>query len=190
MNIGLTKKELRTIYKAKRMALSQDEVVFLSQKVLENFVLQFNTSVNQKVNLFLTIPRFNEINTEIFLNYFFENNIRVFVPKIKGEKMISVEVFPDSEFEINNLGIKEPLSNDDVNVDLDYVLTPLLYCDCEGNRVGYGKGFYDKYFADNLKIKNKIGINFFEPEEYVLDILDTDIKLDYLITPKQIFYFS
>jgi len=183
MNFSLTKKELRTIYKAKRMALSQDEVNFLSQKVFENFILQFNIIENQKINIFLPIKKFNEINTQIFIDYFFSKKARVFVPKIQGGKMISVEIFPDSEFEINNWGIKEPISNIDANVDFDYVLTPLLYCDHFGNRVGYGKGFYDSFFSYNLKIHNKIGLNFFSPNEDVANVFDKDVVLDGLIIP-------
>ena len=154
MDLSLTKNELRALYKAKRMALSQDEVNFLSQKLRENFILQFNPIENQKINVFLSIKKFNEVNTQIFIDYFFENKIRVFVPKIKGEKIISVEIFPDSEFEINSWGIKEPVSNIASNVELDYVLTPLLYCDEFGNRVGYGKGFYDQFFTENYKVDN------------------------------------
>ena len=183
MNLSLTKKELRTIYKEKRMALSQDEVNFLSRKVFENFILQFNIIENQKINIFLPIKKFNEIDTHIFINYFFSKNARVFVPKIQGEKMISVEIFTDSEFEINHLGIKEPISNIDAKLDLDYVLTPLLYCDRLGNRVGYGKGFYDSFFSTDLKIHNKIGLNFFSPNEDIADVFEKDVALDGLITP-------
>jgi len=189
MNLSLTKKELRTIYREKRMALSQDEVVFLSEKIFKKFILQFNIVENQKINLFLSIERFNEVNTQIFIDYFFDNKIRVFVPKIKNEKMISVEIFPDSEFEINKLGIKEPISNIDSNVELDYVLTPLLYCDRLGNRVGYGKGFYDSFFFQNSKIHKKIGLNFFSPNEDVADVFELDIALDGLITPYDYFEF-
>ena len=189
MNLSLTKKELRTIYKEKRMALSQDEVHFLSQKILDQFILQFNIIENQKVNIFLSIEKLKEVNTQIFIDYFFENKIRVFVPKIQGENMISVEIFPNSEFEINNWGIKEPISNIDANVELDYVLTPLLYCDQFGNRVGYGKGFYDSFFAENFSIRKKIGLNFFQPNEIIRDIFEKDVQLDHLIAPDQIFNF-
>ena len=183
MNLSLTKKELRTIYKEKRMALSQDEVNFLSQKIFENFILQFNIIENQKINIFLPIQKFNEINTQIFIDYFFAKKARVFVPKIEGEKMISVEIFPDSEFEINHWGIQEPISDIDAKIDLDYVLTPLLYCDRFGNRVGYGKGFYDSFFSTDLKIHNKIGLNFFSPNEDIADVFEKDVALDGLITP-------
>jgi 5-formyltetrahydrofolate cyclo-ligase len=189
MNLSLTKNELRTLYKAKRMALSQDKVNFLSQKLLKNFILQFNPVENQKVNVFLSIEKFNEVNTQIFIDYFFENKIRVFVPKIQGEKIISVEIFEDSEFEINSWGIKEPISNIASNVELDYVLTPLLYCDTSGNRVGYGKGFYDTFFSSDLQIHNKIGLNFFPPNEIIADIFEKDVAMDGLITPLQYFQF-
>lgn len=189
MNLSLTKNELRTLYKAKRMALSQDEVNFLSQKLLENFILQFNPIESQKVNVFLCIEKFNEVNTQIFIDYFFEHKIRVFVPKIKGEKIISVEIFPDSEFEINSWGITEPLFNIASNVELDYVLTPLLYCDTSGNRVGYGKGFYDQFFSEYPNIDKKIGLNFFTPNEIITDVYEKDVQLNALITPDQILKF-
>ena len=190
MNLSLTKKELRTIYKEKRMALSQDEVHFLSQKILDQFILQFNIIENQKVNIFLSIEKLKEVNTRIFIDYFFENKISVFVPKIQGENMISVEIFPNSEFEINNWGIKEPISNIDANVELDYVLTPLLYCNQFGNRVGYGKGFYDSFFYGNSKIHNKIGLNFFSPNEDIADVFQKDVALDGLITPSEYIDFT
>lgn len=189
MDLSLTKNELRTLYKAKRMALSQDEVNFLSKKLLENFILQFNPIENQKVNVFLSIKKFNEVNTQIFIDYFFENKIRVFVPKIQGKKIISIEIFPDSEFEINSWGIKEPISNIASNVELDYVLTPLLYCDSFGNRLGYGKGFYDQFFSENSNIEKKIGLNFFEPNEIIADVYEKDVQLDMLITPTELFYY-
>ena len=190
MNLSLTKKELRTIYKEKRMALSQDEVNFLSKKIFEQFILQFNIIENQKVNVFLPIEKFNEINTQIFIDYFFDKNVRVFVPKIQGENMISVEIFPNSELVINSWGIKEPISNIDANVELDYVLTPLLYCDQFGNRVGYGKGFYDSFFYGNSKIHKKIGLNFFSPNEGIADVFQKDVALDGLITPSEYIDFT
>ena len=190
MKISLTKNELRRLYKAKRMALSQDEVNFLSQKLLDNFILQFNPIENQSVNIFLAIEKFNEVNTQFFIDFFFKKKIKVYVPKIVNDKLISVQIFPDSEYESNKWGIREPLSNIASNVYLDYVLTPLLYCDDRGNRVGYGKGFYDAFFLENQNIGKKIGLNFFEPEENIADLFENDIALDVLLTPYDNFDFS
>ena len=129
--------------------------IFCLEKLLKKFILQFNPIDNQKVNVFIAIIKINEVNTQIFIDYFFERKIRVFVPKIQGEKIISIEIFPDSEFEINSWGIKEPISNIATNVEMDYVITPLLYCDSSGNRVGYGKGFYGDFFSDYSNIEKK-----------------------------------
>ncbi len=189
MNRSLTKKELRALYKEKRMALSQDEVNFLSEKIFQNFILQFNITENQKVNIFLPITRLKEINTWLFINYFFDKKIRVFVPRINNHKMISVEIFRDSEFTTNHWGIEEPVSDYTEDVDLDYVITPMLYCDPYGNRIGYGKGFYDAFFSDHWKIRNKIGINLFDPKEDIADVDATDVPLNGLITPSKYFGF-
>ncbi|MNT52815.1 5-formyltetrahydrofolate cyclo-ligase family protein [compost metagenome] len=75
------------------------------------------------------------------------------------------------------------------NVELDYVLTPLLYCDSSGNRVGYGKGFYDQFFSEYPNINKKIGLNFFPPNEIITDVYEKDVQLDAVITPNQIFKF-
>jgi len=187
MDFGLTKQELRAIYKEKRMALSQNEVNFLSEKIFKQFILQFNIAENQRVNIFLPIKKFNEINTWIFIDYFFEKNIRVFVPKIRDKNLVSLEIFPDSEFEINHWGISEPINNSSYNGIFDYIITPLLYCDSSGNRIGYGKGFYDRFFEINKNVK-KIGLNYFKPKEKITDISGFDIPLDGLIIPDK--YYS
>lgn len=189
MAASLTKQELRTIYREKRMALSKDEVIILSEKILRNFILQFSPFENQTVNIFLSIEKWNEVHTQILIDYFFKSNIRVFVPKIQNGKMISVEIFPDSKFEISRLGIREPSSGLPANVALDYVLVPCLYCDSFGNRVGYGKGFYDQFLKEYGKIEIKIGLNFFLPEQNITDVYENDIPMDALITPNKVFVF-
>ena len=59
-----------------------------------------------------------------------------------------------------------------------------------GNRVGYGKGFYDKFLSECKPDTIKIGLSFFEPEELISDIFEGDIKLDYCVTPKTVFQFK
>ena len=186
----MTKAELRKIYLQKRQTLSSDEVFLWSQKIFENFVLQFNPIENQKVHVFQNIQKFNEINTKPWINYFFENKIRVFVPKMIRGKIISIEIFPDTEFKVNSWGISEPVSNEDSQEkDYDFILTPLLYCDIFGNRIGYGKGFYDQFFSEINTKKNKIGVSFFPPDEIVEDINQSDVKLDYLVLPTKVLSF-
>jgi 5-formyltetrahydrofolate cyclo-ligase len=151
----MLKAELRKKYMQKRKALSIDEAFLLSEKIFKNFIEYFKPSQNQKIHIFIPIEKFREVNTQIFVSYFLSRKIRVFVPKIVDTRLISVEIFADSKFELNNWGISEPVSDEDSGIlDFDFVITPLLYCDRQGNRVGYGKGFYDgflKHFRKRQK---------------------------------------
>ena len=67
---------------------------------------------------------------------------------------------------------------------------PLLYCDDSGNRVGYGKGFYDGFFENLDKDVKKIGVNFFPPKENIEDVFQKDVPLDYLVTPVEVLSFG
>ncbi|SDI00654.1 5-formyltetrahydrofolate cyclo-ligase [Chryseobacterium taeanense] len=186
----MLKAELRKKYMQKRKALSDDEAFLLSERVFENFINYFKPVSGDKVHIFIPIFRFKEIDTRLFINYFFSRNIRVFVPKIVDTKLISVEIFEDTVFEINQWNISEPVSNEDSKVSFfNYVITPLLYCDHKGNRVGYGKGFYDGFFENISKESKKIGVNYFNPDENIDDVWENDIPLDYLVTPTEVLSF-
>ncbi|MGO4708376.1 5-formyltetrahydrofolate cyclo-ligase [Chryseobacterium sp. 2TAF14] len=187
----MKKSEIRKIYLEKRKKLSQDEVFLLSEQIFENFINFFKPLSNQKIHIFIPSEKFKEINTQIFITYFLSRNIKVFVPKIVDAKLISVEIFSDTQFETNNWGISEPVSDEDSGVlNFDFVITPLLYCDFNGNRVGYGKGFYDHFFENISKNSKKIGVNYFNPDHMIDDVWENDIPLDYLVTPTGVLSFS
>ena len=59
----------------------------------------------------------------------------------------------------------------------------------KGHRVGYGKGFYDKFLSECKPDAIKIGLSFFEPEELITDVFESDVKLDYCVTPNSIHAF-
>ncbi len=186
----MLKAELRKKYMQKRKALSSDEAFLLSGKIFENFMTYFKPHTGQKVHIFVPIEKFNEIDTQIFIQYFLAQNIRVYVPKIVADQLIAIEIFEDTLFETNSWGISEPVSNEDSGEnDFHYIITPLLYCDHKGNRIGYGKGFYDSFFQSVSPEAKKIGVNYFDPDEYIDDVWENDIPLDYLVTPTEVLSF-
>ncbi|MCW1963354.1 5-formyltetrahydrofolate cyclo-ligase [Chryseobacterium viscerum] len=186
----MLKAELRKKYTQKRKALSPDEAFLLSEKIFENFIHYFNPQEGEKVHVFIPILARNEIDTQIFIHYFLAKNIRVYVPKIVDDKLINIEIFEDTVFETSRWGISEPVSNEDSDENnFQYVITPLLYCDRKGNRVGYGKGFYDGLFRNVSTDTKKIGVNYFDPDEYVDDVWENDIPVDYLVTPTEVLSF-
>jgi len=187
----MLKAELRKKYMQKRKALSTDEALLLSENIFENFIRYFNPKEGEKVHVFIPILERKEINTQVFIDYFLKQNIRVFVPKIVADKLINIEIFRDTVFETSNWGIPEPVSNEDSGETFfHYVITPLLYCDKKGNRVGYGKGFYDGFFENISEQVKKIGVNYFNPDENIDDVWENDIPLDYLVTPTDMLSFS
>ena len=101
----MLKKDLRKIYLEKRMALSKDEVNFLSEKIFDKFILQFNIIENQKVSIFLPISKFNEINTLEFIKFLWSKRVNVFVPKIIDKDLISVKFTSETVLIQNSWGI-------------------------------------------------------------------------------------
>ena len=69
------------------------------------------------------------------------------------------------------------------------VLTPLLAFDKKGNRVGFGKGYYDKFFSQCRSDVIKIGLSFFEAEDLIDDINSYDIPLNFCVTPQTVYRF-
>ena len=69
------------------------------------------------------------------------------------------------------------------------VFVPLLAYDKQGNRVGYGKGFYDNFLSKCKPETIKIGLSFFPPEDKIDDVFESDVKLNFCVTDSQIFEF-
>lgn len=187
----MTKTEIRKIYRQKRESLSAEEIGALSLLIFENFSRFFQLEKGQNIHCFLTATGKNEVQTQLFIEYFQKCQCHIFVPKVVDGKMDSIELLPETRLVPNQWGISEPESNmASEAVRFDYVIVPLLYADHLGNRVGYGKGFYDRFFAEiNPEVK-KIGLNFFPPNEKIDDVWENDIPLDYLVTPTDVLSFT
>lgn len=184
------KTELRKKYLQARKELSESERIAWSHQIMQNFILQFNPFENQLIHCFLPIFKQKEIDTGSLIQYCFKKRIRVFVPKVVDDELISVELKENTELIENNWGILEPNGSEDAGKIYDFVIVPLLYCDNKGNRVGYGKGYYDKLLCSAGVNTRKIGVSFFSPLEEVEDVTPEDIPMDYLITPFQVFSFK
>lgn len=186
----MKKNELRKKYLDLRKTLSEDEVLLFSEELFKRLILQFNITENQCVHVFLSIKKMKEVETFAFIKYLWERKVRVFVPKIKDGRMISVAYEPNTKLVESKWGIAEPIGEENECSSFDFVITPLLYCDGKGNRIGYGKGFYDVFFKEINQNTKKIGVNFFSPIDFIEDVEDTDIPLDYLVTPNEVLSFS
>jgi 5-formyltetrahydrofolate cyclo-ligase len=93
-------------------------------------------------------------------------------------------------FAKNKYEILEPIGDHSISPELiDLVFVPLLAVDLRGFRVGYGKGYYDRYLVRCRNNVIKIGFSFFEPIDAINDIGQFDVPLSYCITPSRLYEF-
>lgn len=135
----------------------------------------------------------SEVQTEYLLSILFGKDKNVVVSKSNFEDgtLQHILLTDQTRLIINAHGIPEPESG--IVIDekqLDVVFVPLLCADSQGNRVGYGKGFYDKFLQKCKPETRFIGLSFFEPVEEILDTHKNDVRLHALVTPEDIIYFN
>lgn len=188
--ITANKTFLRSQYKNKRLSLTKQEVDYLSQRVSKQ-LKKLDIWKLQNYHIFISIEKNNELDTSLIINKLKSEQKSIIVPKISNNELFHVEINEKTEFSINEYGIIEPNNGNYFKIEnLDIVFIPLLVFDLQGHRVGYGKGYYDRF----LKLTNsntlKIGLSLFDPIYQIEDINNNDIKLDYCITPTNVHKFN
>ncbi|RUT69803.1 5-formyltetrahydrofolate cyclo-ligase [Flavobacterium cupreum] len=185
------KKELRVHYKNLRKALSSDEIEEKSLAVANN-LLQLPIWNKTYYHVFLPIEEQKEINTEYILHLLSGKDKEIVVSKSDFETrgMSHFLLTDNTKIKKNEYNIPEPVNGLPVASEMiEVVFVPLLAFDLLGNRVGYGKGFYDKFLAECKPETIKIGLSFFEGESQIEDVFELDIKLDYCVTPEKTYSF-
>lgn len=187
----MQKNELRKIYLEKMKAQTTPEREEKSRRIAGRFFDELDLSNIEYLHLFLAIEKFGEIQTEFIFRRIWREfpNIKTVVPRVDFAEnlMQSVEFTDAAKLASNKWEISEPVSDKFVeNKLIDTVLIPLLCFDQRGFRVGYGKGFYDKFLAACRADALKIGLSFFEPIREIADVNEFDVKLDLCITPDKV----
>ena len=189
----MTKAELRKVYKEKRSLLSIQEAQKFTDLILINFQ-QIRLPFISYVHTYIASEKQGEADISALTRYLeFKNpGLKILVPKIDITSGDMQHFHFNDEVELihNAFGIAEPAGGETFSPDeIDLVLVPLLAFDKRGFRVGYGKGYYDKFLSVCRQDVIKIGLSFFDPEEQIDDINQFDIPLNYCVTPQQVFEF-
>jgi 5-formyltetrahydrofolate cyclo-ligase len=188
----MLKSKLRRIYLAKQRAFSQIERTQKSELIGENFFVNFDLHKINFLHCFLPIEKFNEIDTYTILQKVRQQfpQVQTLVPRVNfATNEIENLIFThETELAPNLWQISEPTHNETVETEkIDAVLVPLLCFDERGYRVGYGKGFYDRFLSGCRADCLKIGLSFFPPVEKIEDAWEFDVPLDYGVTPDKVF---
>ena len=187
----MKKLELRPKYKALRKQLSGSEIEEMSLAIA-NKLLTLPIWGKTYFHIFLPITEHHEVNTEFILHLLSGKDKEIIISKSDFEtrKMTHFLLTDNTRIKKNEYNIPEPVDGIEVpSHKIEVVFIPLLAFDTIGHRVGYGKGFYDKFLSECKPDAIKIGLSFFEPEELITDVFESDVKLDYCVTPNSIHAF-
>ena len=160
--------------------------------LIANQIIHLDIWQHSFYHLFLSIESKKEVNTEYILQVLAgkDKNIVLPVSDFSTREMTHFLLTDTTKIKKNNYDIPEPVDGLEVPVSkINVVFIPLLAFDEKGNRVGYGKGFYDQFLSKCNSKTLKIGVSFYEAETIISDTLSTDIQLNYCVTPTKVYNF-
>ena len=187
----MTKRELRAKYKLLRNELTPEAIEDKSL-LIANQLLKLPVWEKTYFHIFMPIVEHHEIDTQFIMHVLSGKDKEMVVSKSDFEsmKMTHFLLTENTKFTKNTYNIPEPVDGIEVPVNkIEVVFVPLLAFDLKGHRVGYGKGFYDRFLARCRPDILKIGFSYFEPVEHISDINQFDVPLNICITPNRIYEF-
>lgn len=189
----MTKKEIRKIELEKRIQLSPQELQEKTALISSQFKNWIHSPVHYLLSYYPLKER-NEFDVSICEQIVKEKYpfVKVAWPKISfnTSSMEAHLVEKDKLFIKNKFNILEPLDGEVLPQEfIDMVFAPMIAFDKRGFRVGYGRGFYDRYLHGCGENVVKIGFSFFEAVDMISDINEFDVPLNLCITPTCIYEF-
>ncbi len=173
----MTKNEQRQMAKFKVATMDEFERKKADDKI-RNEILSLSSMKNSK-NVFCFLSASREPDTIKLIGELIKNGKKVGVPKCVCDTMQVVEIDENCDFVTGAYGIIEPTS-DKLMENVDVVLTPLVAFDMQKNRLGHGKGYYDKFFENCSALK--IGVAYACQEIESVAVEEFDKKLDMIVT--------
>ena len=177
------KKNLRAYMKERR---GQNENRDIKEKLLiENFfkaVFPETVSTDSKRTFFIYLSFSSEAPTDVLIEKLLERDCDVYCPRIENGQMQAVQYAED--FSLSDYGIREPIGKN-FQGELDVIVLPLLAVDEKGNRLGYGKGYYDAYLRAHPSAK-RIGYCYDFQICNNVPMEEHDEKIDVIVTDKRI----
>lgn len=172
----MTKEEIRRRVRARKQMIDQSERLAAAQRVFDTVRSMAAYMVARRVLLYHSLP--DELSTHLF----FENSPddkTYYLPRVNG---LDLEILPyeRSRMHLGSFRIEEPDGDDTVDIDdIDLVIVPAVAYDRHGNRVGRGKGYYDRLLSRSRATTIGICYDFQLFDEFDTD--DFDIPVDYVV---------
>ena len=188
----MTKEEARKQFLQKRQALTEAEYHQLNLQLYHQFFTQLDLSFIKCLHIFIPIENKREPDTWPIIDRIRREfpHVRISVPKIVDGTLENIYFEGLHQLKKNKWGVLEPQQGVPTPTEkIDMVVVPLLAFDMQGNRVGYGKGFYDKLLGACRTDCKKVGLSLFDPVDRIEDVQASDIKLSGCVTPMRMYQF-
>lgn len=145
MQIDENKRRIRMDARQKRDALSEEKIAQWSEQICKT--LQEQSFFKDANHICFYYPLGNEVNLLSLAKRAMELGKHISFPCVQGSDMAFYQVYDLQDFAEGAFHVMEPVSRDEMCIDDALVLVPGLVFDSRGGRMGYGKGYYDRFFA-------------------------------------------
>ena len=187
---AVKKSELRQRYLARRKTLSETDYQEKNQSIVARLFDYYNFESYHTVHCFVPSTRQREVDTWPIIRRLWQlPGVQVLAPRCDVDNNLTHHLLDSDTLLVNNhWGIPEPSPGSPTYPPeaIDFVLVPLLTFDQRGHRVGYGKGFYDRFLQSCRSDALKVGLSLFPPVDRIADADANDVRLDAVVTPERV----
>ncbi len=182
--VGQQKTETRNMLKTVRAKLPEATRIDYSNSITEQ-VLKLDEIKNART-IFIYISYATEVHTHELIKALLDAGKTLAVPKIVDSDFMQAESFSSWEDLIpGELGILTPGNSKPCHGPFDVALTPGLGFTLSGRRMGFGRGYYDKWFAQN-KVRHKIALAYEAQLVEDIPVEETDVPMEKIVTEKRV----
>ncbi len=183
----ITKKLLRKVFLEYRRILDTNVYEKRNALLCQNLVTFIGAGNYKTIHTFLAMERNNEPDLSGMFSDLRKSGheLMTSVTNFNDKTLQHFSLKEDTRLVKNNLGIPEPEEAMPANIDkADLILVPLLASDKNGNRIGYGGGYYDRLLKETSALK--VGLSLSPTLDEMIQSEDWDITLDKIITPFEV----
>lgn len=173
------KDDLRYKLKVKRRYFQGVRREYADMAIAENFI----SAYGGMASFFIYNSFGDEADTSALISALIKADKQVFLPRVEGEDIVPV---PFGETKRGAFGIEEP-TGQAYSGDIEVTVVPLLAINDKGYRIGYGKGYYDRFLRNRATLKVGLGYSF-QIENFNGD--EWDVPMDAFVTERGIYYFD
>ena len=138
------KSEIRKTIRAKKKELGKEQLLTMSLPITE--LIEANKQYHEAPIIMLYHPLWDEVDVRPLFERALADGKRVILPTVKGDDIIPVEITSDTQWVVGDFDILEPVA-EPYHGNIDLIVIPGVAFDLSLNRLGRGKGYYDRFLS-------------------------------------------